>query len=89
MPNLRRHHIPHRRIGKEIHRVDRLPGKLRRCRLKADAMFGTITALNRSKHLPELEHFTQQLHKYLLTKYIEEHFSGANIRDMKPLAIDI
>jgi hypothetical protein len=52
-------------------------------------MFGTITALNRSKHLPELEHFTQQLHKYLLTKYIEEHFSGANIRDMKPLAIDI
>jgi integrase len=54
---------------------------------RADAKFGAITAIYRKEHLPELEHATQQVNAYLLTKYIEDEFGHMPIRDMKPLMI--
>jgi hypothetical protein len=55
---------------------------------KADAVFGAITALYRTDHLPDLEFSTQEANKYLLRKYIELEFERAPLREMRPLRID-
>jgi hypothetical protein len=42
---------------------------------KADAKFGTITALYRTDHMPTLDHSTRANVDYLLRDYIEDKFS--------------
>lgn len=54
---------------------------------KADSTFNEVTAIYRSDHLPGLQHSTQQLNAYLLSRFIEPRFSKVHIRDIKPLVI--
>jgi hypothetical protein len=56
-------------------------------RARVDAVFGTIIDLYRTKHLPGLEHSTQQTNTYLLDNYIDPKFAGAPIRSVTPLAV--
>jgi len=55
---------------------------------RADAKFGAVTAIYRTKHLPKLQHSSQESAKYLLRDYIEARFSQTPIRDMRPMLID-
>jgi integrase len=55
---------------------------------KADAKFGTITALYRADHIPTLDHSTRANVDYLLRDYIEDKFSKTPLREMRPLAIN-
>jgi integrase len=54
---------------------------------RADATFGTITAIYRKDHLPELEHSTQEMNSYLLRNYVEAKFGRTPLREVKPLAV--
>ena len=55
---------------------------------RADAKFMAIATLYREHHLPTLEHSTQHVNLYLLTRYIEDRFGHTSLREMRPLAID-
>jgi integrase len=55
---------------------------------RADATFGTITAIYRKEHLPELGHATQTMNSYLLRNYIDAEFGRTPLREVKPLTID-
>ncbi len=54
---------------------------------KVDALFGAVTGLYRTEHLPDLEPSTRQLHTYLLNNYIEPKFADVAILDVDPLAV--
>ena len=49
-------------------------------RVKVDANFQVIIELYREKHLPGLEHSTQQTNLYLLDSYIEPRFGARKSR---------
>lgn len=55
---------------------------------RADATFGTITAIYRKDHLPGLEHATQEMNSYLLRNYIEAQFGRTPLREVRALAVD-
>jgi integrase len=56
-------------------------------RVKVDAPFSEIIGLYRTKHLPGLEHSTQQTNSYFLNSYIEPKFSKTKTVDVKALAV--
>jgi integrase len=56
-------------------------------RAKVDAIFQTIIDLYKAKHLADLEPSTQQMNKYLLSRYIEPKFGRQLIRDVKALSV--
>ena len=50
-------------------------------RVKVDAPFSEIIGIYRTKHLPGLEHSTQQTNSYFLNSYIEPKFSKTKTVD--------
>ncbi len=58
-------------------------------RAKVDVLFGAVTGLYRTEHLPDLEPSTRQLHTYLLNNYIEPKFAKVAIRKVDPLAVTL
>ncbi|MGD0940078.1 MAG: tyrosine-type recombinase/integrase [Terracidiphilus sp.] len=56
-------------------------------RAKVDARFQDIIEIYRAKHLPNLEHSTQQTNSYLIDSYIEPEFGERKITEITPLAV--